>query len=515
MAIVEEQAGTGNGPAVDDDDDGGEVEHHRVAIIGTGFGGMGAAIALKQAGHHDIVLLERASTLGGTWRDNHYPGCQCDVPSHLYSFSFALKPDWSRSFAEAGEIQEYLQETADRFDIRRHMRFDSEVLSCTWLAEQQRWHVVTASGELTAQFVIGAWGPLSEPAFPDLPGLDTFEGPAMHSAQWDHDVDLAGKSVAVIGTGASAIQIVPSIQPTVGHLDLYQRTAPWVVPRPDRPIKPWLKKAYARVPGLQRLARAAIYWNRELLIFGFAKHPVLMHLPRRLARAHLRHQVPDAALRATLTPTFDIGCKRILLSNDYYPALTQPNTAVVTAGIAEVRPRSIITTDGVEHPTDVIVYGTGFHVTDHPMADRIVGADGHSVAVAWSKGMEAYRGTTVAGFPNLFALVGPNTGLGHTSIVFMIEAQLQYVLDALRQLDARGIATFDVRPEVQGAFNDDLAQQLEGTVWNSGCASWYLDERGRNTTLWPTFTFRYRQLMARFDAESYHLEATRVPTSRT
>ncbi len=491
--------------APEQEPDAGAPTHHRVAIIGAGFAGLGAAISLTQAGHRDLVVLERASTLGGTWRDNQYPGSQCDVPSHLYSFSFAPKPDWSRSFAEAKEIQQYLQDTADRFDVRRHIRFGTEVLDASWDAAMQRWEITTSGGTLSADILIGAYGPLSEPAIPALPGIDTFSGVAMHSAQWNHDVDLTGKRVAVIGTGASAIQIVPSIQPVVGHLDLYQRTAPWVVPRPDREIKPWLRRAYRRVPGLQKLARAAIYWNRELLVFGFSKHPRLMRLPRKVALEHLARQVSDPELRASLTPTFDIGCKRILLSNDYYPALTQSNSSVVTDPITEVCEHAIVTADGVEHPTDVIVYGTGFHVTDHPVAQRIHGADGHSLAVAWSKGMEAYRGSTVAGFPNFFTLIGPNTGLGHSSLVFMIESQLTYVLDCLRTLDERGARTFDVHREIQDAYNDELATQLDQTVWNAGCASWYLDERGRNTTLWPTFTFTYRSMLRHFDADAYDL----------
>jgi cation diffusion facilitator CzcD-associated flavoprotein CzcO len=480
-----------------------EIEHHRVAIVGAGFGGIGAAIRLTQAGIDDVVILERGHTLGGTWRDNTYPGCQCDVPSHLYSFSFAPKPDWSRSFAEAGEIQDYLQECADRFDVRKLMRFDCEVLDASWDTDTQRWCLLTSQGELTADFVIAAQGPLSERSIPALNGIDTFAGVTMHSAQWRHDVDLTGKRVAVIGTGASAIQIVPSIQPTVGHLDLYQRTAPWITPRFDREIPGWKKKAYARVPGLQKAARAWIYWTRELLVLGLEKDRRFLKPPKRVALAHLHSQVKDPVLREKLTPTFEVGCKRILLSNDYYPALTQPNVEVITDGIAEVRPHGIVTTDGVEHPCDVIVWGTGFKVTDHPIAQHVHGAAGHSLATQWSKGMEAYRGTTIAGFPNLFTLVGPNTALGHSSIIFISEAQLPYVLGAMREVERRGKRSFDVRPEVQHDYNRALAAQLERTVWNGGCSSWYLDERGRNTTLWPTFTFRFKKLLSRFDPEAY------------
>lgn len=481
------------------------VRHVRVAIIGTGFAGLGMAIKLKEAGEHDLVLLERASAVGGTWRDNTYPGCQCDVPSHLYSFSFAKNPNWSRSFAEQHEIRAYLEDCAERFDILPHCLFDNEVLEARWDTAETRWHITTAQTPLTADLLISGHGPLSEPAYPELPGLETFAGTTFHSATWDHNYDLEGKNVAVIGTGASAIQFVPAIQPTVGRLDLFQRTPPWVIPRADRAISARTKKLLHRFPALQQVARGSIYWARELFIIPMAKFPKLMRLPQRAAQKHLEAQIPDPALRAKLTPSFSIGCKRVLLSNDYYPALRQPNVAVHTDGIAEVRPHSVVTTAGDEIPVDAIIYGTGFRVTDHPIATRIVGRDGESLAERWKTNMEAHLGAAVAGFPNFFMVVGPNTGLGHTSMVVMMEAQFAYILDCLATMSQRGATTFDVLPEAQRSYNDELQEHLRGTIWSSGCSSWYLNDEGRNNTLWPTFTSTFKKRTAHFDAENYEL----------
>ncbi len=485
--------------------------HHRVVVIGTGFAGIGAAIRLRQAGIHDVVVLERADDVGGTWRDNHYPGCQCDVPSNLYSFSFAPNPAWSRTFAPQGEIWAYLQTVTRDFGVTPHIRFGHEVLEARWDDTASVWRIRTNHGEISADVVISGHGGLSEPAYPELPGLDTFAGAAFHSADWHHEHDLAGERVAVIGTGASAIQFVPAIQPRVGHLDLYQRTPPWIVPRPDRPFTDREKRLYRSWPLAQKLNRLGVYLGRELLVPGLVNKPALMKLPERLAREHLRRQVADPELRAKLTPHFQIGCKRILLSNDYYPSLTQPNVDVLTDGVAEVRPHSIVGRDGVERPTDTIIYGTGFKVTDHPVMHRLIGRNGRSIAEHSADGsLRAYYGTTVPDFPNLFLMTGPNTGLGHNSIVFMIESQLNYVVDCLRTMDERGLATVEVRTDAVATFDEEIQRRLQTSVWNTGgCASWYLDANSRNTTLWPGFTWEFRRRTRRFDPEAYTLTPAR------
>jgi cation diffusion facilitator CzcD-associated flavoprotein CzcO len=478
-------------------------EHHRVVIIGTGFAGLGMAIRLKQAGHDDFILLERAGDIGGTWRDNTYPGCQCDVPSHLYSFSFAPNPDWSRTFSHQGEIWDYLRDCAERFGIAPHVRLNHEVLESAWDEDASVWRLETSSGDLTADVLVSGTGALSEPAIPDLPGLEDFEGAAFHSAEWDHDFDLEGKRVAVIGTGASSIQFVPHIQPKVEKLHLFQRTPPWVLPHTDRPITDPERRAYRRLPLLQRLMRSSIYWARETFVLPFVR-PHFAKLPEGIGRRHLRKQVPDPELRRKLTPDYTFGCKRALLSNDYYPALAQPNVEVVTDGIAEVRPGSIVAADGTEREVDAIIFGTGFRVQDMPVIERVHGRDGLSLAESWRESMQAYLGTTVAGFPNFFMLLGPNTGLGHTSVVVMVEAQIAYVMDALRAMDRHDWRTLEVREEAQRAYNERIQKGLRGTVWNAGgCASWYLDRSGRNTTLWPSFTWRFRERTRRFDPALY------------
>jgi cation diffusion facilitator CzcD-associated flavoprotein CzcO len=477
----------------------------RVLIIGTGFAGLGMAVRLKQAGIEEFVVLERAGEVGGTWRDNTYPGAACDVPSHLYSFSFAPNPGWSRSFSPQGEIQDYLRRTATDFAVRPHIRFHHEVLGATWDDGAQRWCVRTDHGDFEAAVLVSATGALSDPAIPALPGLDRFEGTVFHSARWRHDHDLTGERVAVVGTGASAIQFVPQIQPQVAQLTVFQRTPPWILPRWDRPFRPAEQWAFRHLPLVQRLARAGIYWSREQMVAGFVVAPNLMAVAERLARKHLERAVADPALRAKLTPDYRIGCKRILISNDYLPSLTEPNVDVVASGLVEVRPHSVMAADGTEREVDTIIFGTGFHVTDIPVAGRISGREGVTLKDRWADGMKAYKGTAVAGFPNLFLLVGPNTGLGHSSQVFMIESQIAYAVDAVRHIERTG-AVVEVREEAETAWDDSVQRAMGRTVWTTGgCASWYLDDRGRNTTLWPGATWRFRRHTARFDADAYRV----------
>lgn len=486
--------------------DGSGPEHVRVAIIGAGFSGLGTAIRLREAGIESFVVLERADDLGGTWRDNHYPGCCCDVPSHVYSFSFELNPGWTRGFAPQWEILDYLRRTAEKYGVLPDVRYGHEVIEAAWDEDARRWDIETAAGRLTADVLVSGAGPLSDPTTPEIPGLDRFEGKMFHSAVWDHDHDLTGERVAVIGTGASAIQFVPAIQPKVERLHLFQRTPPWVVPRLDHEITPpehWLLRW---IPFAPALVRSVLYWSLEVRVLLF-RNPRIMRLADRFARKHLERQVPDPELRRKLTPSYTMGCKRILISDDYYPSLTAGNVEVLTDGAAEVRPRSIVTSDGTEIEVDTIIFGTGFHVVDAPIAKRIRGRAGHTLADQWNGSMQGYLGTSVTGFPNLFMLLGPNTGLGHNSIIHMIESQVNYVIDCLRQMDERDIRTVEVRQEAQDAFNERLQASMEGTVWTAGnCHSWYLDDTGRNPTLWPGWTFRFRNRTRRFDAEKYVLE---------
>jgi cation diffusion facilitator CzcD-associated flavoprotein CzcO len=478
----------------------------RVAIIGSGFGGLGTAIRLKQRGMDDFVVLERAGDVGGTWRDNTYPGCACDVQSHLYSFSFAPNPAWSRSFSPQPEIQAYLQRCAREFGILPHVRFHHEVQQAAWDEASRRWHIQTSAGPVAAQVIVMATGALSEPVIPDLPGLDRFQGAAWHSARWDHGYDLAGKRVAVIGTGASAIQFVPEIQPLVARMHVFQRTPPWILPRHQRALGPREQAVFRRVPAAQRAARGAIYLLREAFIPAF-RHPRAMRLVQKVALRHLRQAIADPELRRKLTPDWTLGCKRVLLSNDYLPALAQPNVEVVTDVIREVRARSIVTADGTERPVDAILFGTGFQPTDPPLARHLRGRGGRTLAEAWAGSPAAHVGTTVAGFPNLFLLMGPNTGLGHTSVVYMIEAQIEHFLGALEHMRRHRIAALEPRPEAQEAFVAAVDRRMTGTVWTSGgCRSWYLDPTGRNSTLWPDFTWRFRRRAARFEPGEYAME---------
>jgi cation diffusion facilitator CzcD-associated flavoprotein CzcO len=485
------------------------TQHHRIAIVGTGFSGLGMAIRLRQEGEEDFVLLERAGEVGGTWRDNTYPGCRCDVPSHLYSFSFAPNPNWSSTFSPQAEILDYLKDCAERYGVMRHIRFETELESASWDEDEQVWSIETSSGPLTADFLVAAQGPLSEPSLPEVPGIDSFEGKAFHSAEWDHEHDLTGERVAVVGTGASAIQFVPEIQPQVAKLHVLQRTAPWVIPHRNRPLRSWERVLYRLFPPAQLAMRAGIYWARELFVLQF-RHRRIGRLLERIPLRHLHDQIEDPELRRKLTPDYRMGCKRILPADDWYPALAQPNVEVITGGVTEIRPNSVVAEDGTEREVDTIIFGTGFHVTDVPIADRVVGRDGRTLAEVWQGSMQAYKGTTVAGYPNLFFLVGPNTGHGHTSIVFMIESQVEYVLDALRAMRRRGAHTLEVREDAQATYNAELDRMTGDTVWvTGGCTSYYIDRNGHNSALWPTYTWPFRRRLREFDAAAYSL-GTRV-----
>jgi cation diffusion facilitator CzcD-associated flavoprotein CzcO len=487
------------------------TEHHDVLVIGTGFAGLGMAIELGHAGQHDFVVLEAAGAVGGTWRANTYPGCACDVQSHLYSFSFEPNPKWSRMFATQPEIRDYLEHCTDKYGVRPHIRFNSAVTSARFDEQDGIWHVEVNGGaqQYTARVVVAGFGPLSRPEYPDIEGIDSFGGQHFHSAQWDPEFDPTGKRVAIVGTGASAIQFLPQIAGKVKQLQLFQRTPPWVLPKPDRPTT-WIeRRLFKRLPALQQAYRSLIYWRLETRVLGFTVHPNVMKAAEVVGRLHIRRAIKDPELRRAVTPDYTIGCKRILMSNDYYPALARDNVEVISGGVQRVTERGIVGADGIEHEVDAIIYGTGFKVHDPLGPMSIAGLGGRDLGAMWREhGLEAYLGTTVAGFPNLFILVGPNTGLGHNSIVYMIESQVRYVLDAIRTMRERDAAFVDVRPEVQARFNEDLQAQLEGAVWSSGgCASWYLDENGKNRTLWPGFTFKFRRATEAFRADEYELTA--------
>ncbi|MBK7777457.1 MAG: SDR family NAD(P)-dependent oxidoreductase [Sandaracinaceae bacterium] len=481
------------------------VLDHRVVIIGGGFSGLGVAIELLRRGQRDFVILEKASQLGGTWRENTYPGCACDVPSQLYSFSYAPNPDWDRVFAQQAEIQAYLLRVAEEHGVMAFVRLNAEVEEARFCEDSQRWLVRTNAGTYRAQVAVTAAGPLHVPKTPNIPGIERFTGDIFHTAQYRHDISLRGKRVAVVGTGSSAIQMVPEIQPEVAELILFQRTAPWVLPKPDHAIPPVEKAAFRHLPGFQKAYRETIYGALELLQLAQRK-PKVMDQISRVGLRHLRRQVRDPELRAKLTPTFSLGCKRLLLSNTYYRALTRENATLLHSALERVTKRGVVGADGVERPADVIIFATGFRVTDTPSAELIFGRDGTCLRDAWAGSPRAYLGTTLHGFPNLFFMIGPNLGNGHSSAMVLIEAQAKYIADGLELLDQRALQSFEVRKDVEDDYNRDVQAALAGTVWNAGgCSSYYLDSNGRNSSIYPWTTLDLRFRLRRFDSEHYTL----------
>ena len=479
--------------------------HTRALIIGTGFSGLGMAIALQRK-NVDFLMLEKADEIGGTWRDNTYPGCACDIPSHMYSFSFEPKADWNHMWSFQPEIQDYLLGVTAKYGLRRYIRFGSHVDRAHWDDAESRWHVFTKDGrEFVAQFVISGAGGLHIPFVPDFAGLDEFAGAAFHSAEWDHSVDLTGKRVAVIGTGASAIQIVPEIVKDVASLQLYQRTPAWVMPRPNNPIPEWMRSVFTTVPGTRALMRAGIYWIHEGVGFAMTRQPRLLKIGELMGKWNIRRSIKDKELRRKLTPDYRAGCKRILNSDTYYGGIADPKTEVVTDGIARFTPTGIVTADGTERDVDVVVFATGFHVTDSYTYVHIKGPGGEDLVDRWNReGIAALRGITVADMPNLFLLLGPNTALGHNSVVFMIESQIRYAAKAIAAVDKRGAEALAPTREAQDRYNEELQGELAGTVWSTGgCRSWYLDEHGVNRTLWSGMTWQYWLATRRFDASEY------------
>ena len=468
----------------------------RVAIVGGGLSGIGATAMLRRAGIGDVVVFERADEVGGTWRDNTYPGCACDVPSALYSFTFAPNPAWGRLYARQAEIQAYARRVAREHGVEEHVVTGADVLSADWDEHAQRWLVRTTRGDWRARALISATGPWSEPVVPDLPGLDEFAGTVFHSSRWDHGHDLTGRRVAVLGTGASAVQFVPRIQPQAERLTVFQRTAQWVLPKPDRGITPAEQALYRRLPATQRALREAMYLSFEL--GGFAqRHPRAIRGLQRLAERHLRRSVRDERLRRALTPDHVLGCKRMLFSNDWYRALARPNVELVPHAVTAVTRDGVVGADEVERPADTLILGTGFTITELPIARRIRGRDRRTLEETWAGSPTGYLGTVVSGFPNLFMILGPNVGNGHTSATVLIEAQVGFAIETLRTLERDGHASADVRPAVQQTFNEEVQRRLRGTVWNAGgCRSYYLDRNGRNSTIFPGSTLELRRRLS-------------------
>lgn len=465
-----------------------------VAVIGTGFAGICMGIQLKKAGITDFIILERADDIGGTWRDNTYPGAACDVSSHMYSFSFEPKPDWSRMYSPQQEIQEYLWHCTHKYSLEPYIRFNSNVVGSFFNEETGYWTIKVENGhDIIAKFIVNGMGPLNRAIIPSIKGQETFTGTSFHSSHWDHQYDINDKKIAVIGTGASAIQIVPSIADKVKELYLYQRTAPWVLPKADREmtgIEKWLFKS---LPLTQKTLRSVVYWINEATVIGIVINPSLTKWIEKVALKFLEKAVPDPVLREKVTPKYTIGCKRILLSNEYYPALSRPNVDVINDGIDRIDGNKIYTKDGSFREVDAIVYATGFQASEYPKELVVKGIGQKDLLQTWKDGPEAYLGTVVNGFPNMFLVIGPNTGLGHNSMVFMIEASVNYIVKAIKTVRNKGMRYLNVKEEIQEAYNAEIQKKLEKTVWNSGCNSWYLTSTGKNTTVWPGFTFEYWQ----------------------
>jgi cation diffusion facilitator CzcD-associated flavoprotein CzcO len=477
-----------------------------VAIVGSGFSGIGMAIQLKKAGMSNFQIFERAKDLGGTWRDNSYPGCACDIPSHLYSFSFEPNANWPRKYSPYNEIFAYLKRCFKKHNLAEKTVFDANISECSFDEHTNQWMLKTSDGETyRAKFLVVGAGPLNKPNLPNFPGADAFEGPSFHSSQWDHTLDVTDKNIAVIGTGASAIQIVPAIADKVKKLSLFQRTAPWVIPRWDREISKFEQSVYKWVPPLRWLYRNLIYWYQEQGGLAFVTNIGAHKTIEKLARWHMGKVIQTPALLEKLTPKYRIGCKRILLSDDYYPALARDNVDVVTSDIAKLDRTGVITTDGTHYSVDAIIYGTGFAATEFIAPMKIYGTEGRELGKQWKQSAETLLGISTAGFPNFFVLVGPNTGLGHNSMVFMIEAQVNYIVSCLKTLRRKNSERLDLKPEAQRAFSAEVQEKMAKTAWMSGCKSWYLSPDGKNYTLWPGFTVSYWLKTRKFNADHYNL----------
>jgi cation diffusion facilitator CzcD-associated flavoprotein CzcO len=492
--------------------EGERSEHHlRVVVVGAGFSGLSVASRLREGGEEDFLVLERGESVGGVWRDNTYPGVVCDVPSHLYSLSFAPNPEWDRSFSPGPQIKDYLESVVSNRGLGPWISLDEELLDAIWDDESETWRIVTSKRCLSADVLVACAGPLTEPSFPDVRGLDRFRGKTFHTSHWDHRHDLAGERVAVIGTGASAIQVVPAIQPRVGRLVVFQRTPGWVLPRPDRKISEKEKRVLRTFPQLVRLYRLRQAAHRDLVNYRMIRRNRLARrLLEMMSRRLLEEQVSDPELRAELTPDYEIGCKRVLITNDFYASLAKPNVELVASVAREVRERSLVAEDGTERDVDVIIFATGFETLNSPILSRIRGHGGRSINEVWKGRPRFHRATTIAGFPNFFNLGSAGTGSGHGSVVWKAESQTTYVIDTLRVMRERNLSSFEVLPEAQDRYMQWVDEDLDTTVWaRGGCRSWYLDYGGRPSLMWPRTMWGFRRMLRRFDAGHYRLRFAR------
>ena len=482
-----------------------------MAVVGAGFGGVGAAAMLRAAGYEDVTVFEKGERVGGVWHHNTYPGAACDVPSHLYEFSFAPNPRWSRRFSPQAEIQAYVEDVARRYGVLDRVRTGTEVESARWDGERGRWLLETSGGPHEAEVLIPACGQLSTPKVPPLAGLESFAGPAFHTARWREDVDLAGKRVAVIGTGCSAIQVVPAIQPIAERVDVYQRSPGWTLPKQDYEYSARAKRLFERFPILQRLDREVIFASHELGAVALTRQRWLLPVVRAMSRRQIAKAIADPELRSRVTPTDEVGCKRIMLTDDWYPALARPNVELVAERVEEITPTGVRGGDGVEREADVLIMATGFKSHDFVAPMSIEGRDGRALAEEWAEVARAYLGLTVPGFPNMFLLYGPNTNGGTGSVIYTLEAGMGHVLAALREMDRRGADRIEVRRDEAASFDRELREALAGTVWHSGCTNWYVDEDGNDPSQWPWPWSAYRRRTAKLAPGAYRFDRAPAP----
>ena len=489
---------------------------YEVGIVGAGFAGLVAALKLKKAGKNSFIIFERGSEIGGTWRDNIYPGCACDIAVHLYSFADVPATGWSRVYAPQPEILAYLKNVASDYHLNSHIRLNADIVEAKFIKEEAAWLVTDRSGRHTmVRTLLLGLGPLNRPFVPRFSGLADFKGTSFHTSQWDKTFDPAGKNVAIIGTGASAIQVVPNIVSRVKQLVVFQRTAPWITNRSDKKISDTRKSLYKKFPWLQKSKREFFYWLNEFFGLGFMGNKPINRVMAWAALRKLRKEVKDPEMRRKLRPHYTIGCKRILNSDDYYPTFNKPNVSLVTEAIERFSAAGIVTTDGQEYAVDTAIFATGFVVADLDLYIKIIGLHNQNLVDEWkANGAEAYLGTTVSGYPNLAFLLGPNTGLGHNSIVHMIESQMNYIMQYIEYLEkGPGVMFLDLKNDVQDAYNERIQKQLQQTVWASGCKSWYVNARGKNTTLYPRLTLTFRKETKRFDPLAYHRHGTKISVS--
>lgn len=480
------------------------MQNLSVIIIGTGFSGLCMGIKLKEAGNDNFTIFEKGEEVGGVWRANTYPGACCDIPANLYSFSFAMKTDWPRRYPAQPLIQSYMKSCAEEYGLYPHIQFNTEISSASFDKETGLWSVTTATGEVhQANILMSGVGQLGRPAYPTIKGMDNFTGKAFHSADWDHDYDLTGKSVAVIGTGASAIQFIPVIAEQAGELKVFQRTPPYIMPKPDEVYTAAHRFLFKNVPGFQKFYRAFWYGSGELASGAFDRGSKLAKVFEKVTLAHMRKHVKDPGLRKKLTPDYPVGCKRVLFASNYFPALARPNVDVVTEDVVEMTETGIRTADGEHHEVDAVIYGTGFKATEFLSPMRITGLDEKDLNEAWNEGAEAYLGMSTNGFPNFFMLYGPNTNLGSNSIVFMIECQANYIMQCLKKLAAEDSKFLDIRADVQREYNDHIQQRLKNSVWSAGCSSWYHNDAGKITNNWPGYTREYKKLTKTMNPADY------------